>query len=140
MSLSPGGVVLGSLFAGYVPLASRSPIRVYYSPVITLLNIETNICNKNVTRANDSLKRLPRQFCWENTGQNDCTQKFKDALRSSSTQILIREFLNENEQATNEKHLSCKSRTHSHRNCKTLLDKIRSRHKACTIIFKQKLV
>ena len=72
-----------------------------YSPVITLLNIETNICNKNVTRANDSLKRLPRQFCWENTGQNDSTQKFKDALRSSSTQILIREFLNENEQATN---------------------------------------
>ena len=43
------------------------------------------------------MKRLPRQFCWE----NDSTQKFKDVLRSSSTQILIREFLNENEATTN---------------------------------------
>ena len=68
-----------------------------HSPVIVWLNIERNICNKNVAHANDTLKRLPRQFCWE----NDSTQKFKDALRSSSTQILIREFLNGNESTTN---------------------------------------
>ena len=55
------------------------------------------MCNKTVAPANDTLKRLPRQFCWE----NDSTQKFKDVLRSSSTQILIREFLNENEPTTN---------------------------------------
>ena len=61
------------------------------------MNIETSICNKNVAHANDTLKRLPRQFCWE----NDSTQKFKDALRSSSTKILIREFLNGNEPTTN---------------------------------------
>ena len=65
-----------------------------HSPVITWLNIETN---KNVAPTNDTLKRLPRQFCWE----NDSAQKFKDVLRSSSTQILIREFLNENEPTTN---------------------------------------
>ena len=62
-----------------------------HSPVITWLNVETNIRNKNVAHANDTVKRLPRQFCWE----NDSTQKFKDALRSSSTQLLIREFLND---------------------------------------------
>ena len=66
-----------------------------HSPVITWLNVETNICNKSVAHANDTLKRLPIQFCWE----NDSTQKFKDALRSSST--LIQEFLNENEPITN---------------------------------------
>ena len=44
-----------------------------------------------------TLKRLPRQFCWE----NDSSQKLKDALRSSSTQILIWEFLNEDEPTTN---------------------------------------
>ena len=92
------------------------------SPVIVWLNIETNICNKNVAHANDTLKRLPRQFCWE----NDSTQKFKDALRSSSTQMLIREFLNGNEPTTNVNTSLEKSRTHSHLNCKTLLkDKIR---------------
>ena len=62
-----------------------------HSPVITWLNVDTNIRNKNVAHANDTVKRLPRQFCWE----NDSTQKFKDALRSSSTQLLIREFLND---------------------------------------------
>ena len=34
-----------------------------HSPVITWLNVETNICNKSVAHANGSLKRLPRQFC-----------------------------------------------------------------------------
>ena len=70
-----------------------------HSPVITWLNVETNICNKSIAHANDTLKRLPRQFCWE----NDSTQKFKDTLRSSSTQLLIQEFLNENAPITNEK-------------------------------------
>ena len=65
-----------------------------HSPVITWLNIETN---KKVALTNDTLKRLPRQFRWE----NDSSQKFKDVLRSSSTQILIREFLNENEPTMN---------------------------------------
>ena len=36
-------------------------------------------------------------FCWE----SDSIQQFKDALRSWSTQILIREFLNGNEPTTN---------------------------------------
>ena len=68
-----------------------------HSPVITWLNTERNVCDKTEAPANDTLKRLPRQFCWE----NDSTQKFKDVLQSSSTQILIREFLNENEPTTN---------------------------------------
>ena len=33
-----------------------------HSPVITWLNVETNIRNKNVAHANDTVKRLPRQF------------------------------------------------------------------------------
>ena len=70
-----------------------------HSPVITWLNIETVIYNNNVAHANDTLKHLPRQICWE----NDSTQKFKDALQSSSTQLLIWEFLNENEPITNVK-------------------------------------
>ena len=40
-----------------------------------------------------TLKRFSRQFCWE----NDSTRKFKDALRSSSTLLLIQEFLDKNE-------------------------------------------
>ena len=63
----------------------------------TAANLMRNVCDKTVAPANDTLKRLPRQFCWE----NDSTQKFKDVLRSSSTQILIREFLNESEPTTN---------------------------------------
>ena len=43
-----------------------------------------------------TLKRFSRQFCWE----NDSAQKFKDVLRSSSTQILFLEFLNENKPTT----------------------------------------
>ena len=66
-----------------------------HSPVITWLNIETN---KNVAPTNDTLKRLPRQFCWE----NDSTQKFKDVLRSSSTQILIREPVSERKRTNHE--------------------------------------
>ena len=56
-----------------------------HSPVITLLIIAMNICNKNVAPANDTLKRLPKQFCWEN----------------DSTKMLMREFLNESEPTTN---------------------------------------
>ena len=37
-----------------------------HSLVITWLNIESNVCNKTLALANDALKRLPRQFCWEN--------------------------------------------------------------------------
>ena len=44
-----------------------------------------------------TLKRFSRQFCWE----NDSAQKFKDVLRSSSTLLLIQEFLNKNEPITN---------------------------------------
>ena len=60
-----------------------------HSPVVTWLNINTNISNRDAIPANDTLTSLPKQFCWE----HDSTQKFKDALRSPSTQTLIREFL-----------------------------------------------
>ena len=68
-----------------------------HSPIVTWLNINTNISNRDAIPANDTLTSLPKQFCWE----HDSTQKFKDALRSPSTQTLIREFLNDNESTAN---------------------------------------
>ena len=68
-----------------------------HSPIVTWLNINTNISNRDAIPANDTLTSLPKQFCWE----HDSTQKFKDALRSPSTQTLIREFLNDNESPAN---------------------------------------
>ena len=59
-----------------------------HSPIVTWLNINTNISNWDAIPANDTLTSLPKQFCWE----HDSTQKFKEALRSPSTQTLIREF------------------------------------------------
>ena len=47
-----------------------------HSPVITWLNIETNICNKNVVHANDTLKRLPRHFCWENDSTKNSKTRY----------------------------------------------------------------
>ena len=64
---------------------------------MTWLNINANISNRDAIPANDTLTSLPKQFCWE----HDSTQKFKEALRSPSTQTLIREFLNDNESIAN---------------------------------------
>ena len=68
-----------------------------HSPIVTWLNINTNISNRDAIPANDTLTSLPKQFCWE----HDSTQKVKEALRSPSTQTLIREFLNDNESIAN---------------------------------------
>ena len=66
-----------------------------HSPIVTWLNIKTDISNRDALPANDTLTSLPKQFCWE----YDSTQKFKDALLSPSTQMLIREFLNDESSA-----------------------------------------
>ena len=50
---------------------------VNHSPVVTWLNINRNICDRDAIPANDTLTTLPKNFCWKN---NDNTQKFKDAL------------------------------------------------------------
>ena len=75
-------------------------------------------------------------FCWE----SDSIQQFKDALRSWSTQILIREFLNGNEPTTNVNTSLEKVEHILIATAKRCL-KIESvkRHK-CSMIFKPKMV
>jgi len=49
-----------------------------HSPIVTWININTNISETTSTHENNSLSRLPMQFLWE----NDSATKFKDILRS----------------------------------------------------------
>ena len=56
-----------------------------HSPVMTWLNVETNIRNKNVAHANDTLKRLPRQFCWEII--KSCVRPTRLPLFASTTSL-----------------------------------------------------
>jgi len=62
-----------------------------YSSIITWLNINTNISELEPSHESNWLSRLPIQFLWE----KDSAPKFKDILRSSDPQTLIREYIDD---------------------------------------------
>ena len=62
-----------------------------HSSIITSININTTIVEPESSIENNPLSRLPMQFLWE----NDSASKFKDFLRSPNLQMLIRDYLDD---------------------------------------------
>ena len=62
-----------------------------HSSIITSININTTIGEPESSIENNPLSRLPMQFLWE----NDSASKFKDVLRSPDLQMLIRDYLDD---------------------------------------------
>ena len=59
-----------------------------HSPIVIRMNINTSISELNSSHENNLLSRLHMRFLWE----NDSATKFKDILRSSDLQMLIRDY------------------------------------------------
>ena len=62
-----------------------------HSSIITSININTTIGEPESPIENNPMSRLPMQFLWE----NDSAPKFKDVLRSPDLQMLIRDYLDD---------------------------------------------
>ena len=62
-----------------------------HSSIITSININTTIGEPESSIENNPLSRLHMQFLWE----NDSASKFKDVLRSPDLQMLIRDYLDD---------------------------------------------
>ena len=62
-----------------------------HSSIITSVNINTTIGEPESSIENNPLSLLPMQFLWE----NDSASKFKDVLRSLDLQMLIRDYLDD---------------------------------------------
>ena len=79
-----------------------------HSPIVTWININTNISETTSTHENNPLSRLPMQFLWE----NDSATKFKDILRSPELQMLIRDYYEDDIPNEEVNDLAWKSRKH----------------------------
>ena len=69
-----------------------------HSSIITSININTTIGEPESSIENNPLTGLPRQFLWE----NDSASKFKDVLRSPDLQMLIRDYLDDDNLLTHD--------------------------------------
>ena len=85
-----------AIYSQFVALARNCPTQSGisisdHSSIITSININATIDEPESSIENNPLSRPPMQFLWE----NDSASKFKDVWRSPDLQMLIRDYLDD---------------------------------------------